>query len=238
MTYGDDTTEWAVSVVASYPHDPTAYTQGLTLYEGELYEGTGQYGRSTVRRVDLATGIVEQRRALRPEYFGEGITIVDDRLYQLTWKSGLGFVYELDTFALLRTFEIDGEGWGLTHDGTRLIVSNGTAELAFLDPETFDVVGRVTVLDDGQPVDQLNELEYVRGEVWANVWFDERIVRISPASGEVVGWIDLTGLYPRSQRAREDVLNGIAFDPVSERLFVTGKNWPRLYEVELVPQSD
>ena len=238
MTYGNDTTEWTVTVVASYPHDPTAYTQGLTIYEGELYEGTGQYGRSTVRRVDLATGIVERQRALRPEYFGEGITILDDRLYQLTWKSGLGFIYEFDSLALLRTFEIDGEGWGLTHDGTHLIVSNGSAELAFLDPETLDVVNRVTVVDDGQPVDQLNELEFVRGEVWANVWFDERIARISPASGEVLGWIDLTGLYPRSQRGYEDVLNGIAFDPVSERLFVTGKNWPRLYEVELVPQSD
>ena len=238
MTYGGDTREWAVTVVASYPHDPMAYTQGLTIYEGEMYEGTGRYGRSSVRRVDLSTGIVERRRALRPEYFGEGITILDDRLYQLTWKSGLGFIYELDTFALLRTFRIDGEGWGLTHDGEYLIVSNGSPELVFLDPETFDVVNRVTVLDAGQPVDQLNELEFVRGEVWANVWFDERIARISPSSGEVLGWIDLIGLYPRSQRGYEDVLNGIAFDPASERLFVTGKNWPRLYEVELAPQTD
>lgn len=238
MTNVGDTGEWAVTVVASYPHDPMAYTQGLTVYEGEMYEGTGQYGRSSVRRVDLSTGIVERRRALRPQYFGEGITVFDDRLYQLTWKSGLGFIYELDTLSLLRTFRIDGEGWGLTHDGENLILSNGSPELVFLDPETLEVVKRVTVLDAGRPVDRLNELEFVRGEVWANVWFDDRIARISPSTGDVLAWIDLTGLYPRSQRDHEDVLNGIAFDPASDRLFVTGKNWPRLYEIELVPQSN
>jgi len=237
MKNSSEVREWSVTVVASYPHDPTAYTQGLTIYEGEMYEGTGQYGRSTVRRVDLSTGIVERWRALGPEYFGEGITILDDRLYQLTWKSGLGFIYEIETLALLETFEIDGEGWGLTHNGKHLIVSNGSSELVFLDPESHNAINRVTVLDKGEPVDRLNELEFVRGEVWANVWFDERIARISPSSGEVLGWIDLTDLYPRSERGYEDVLNGIAFDPESERLFVTGKNWPSLYEVELIPRS-
>ena len=227
--------EWGVNVVASYPHDPSAYTQGLTIYDGEMYEGTGQYGRSTLRRVELSTGVVERRKALRPEHFGEGIAVLNDELYQLTWKSGLAFVYDLESFALLRTFQIDGEGWGLTHDGERLILSDGSSELSFIDPASFEVIGRLSVRDAGQPVDQLNELEYIRGEIWANIWFDDRIVRISPDTGEVLGWIDLAGLYPRAQRGYEDVLNGIAFDPESERLFVTGKNWPRLYEIELVP---
>lgn len=238
MSSSDNVREWTVTVVASYPHDPSAYTQGLTIYNGEMYEGTGQYGRSTVRRVDLPTGVVERQRALRPEHFGEGIAIFDDELYQLTWKSGLGFVYELDTLALVRTFQIEGEGWGLTHDGEHLILSNGSSELAFLDPGSLDVVNRIAVRDAGQPVDQLNELEFIRGEVWANVWFDDRIVRISPTTGEVVGWVDLSGLYPASQRGYEDVLNGIAFDSESDRLFVTGKNWPRLYEIELIPKNE
>jgi len=233
-----DTREWTVTVVESFPHDPAAYTQGLAIYNGQMYEGTGQYGRSSVRRVDLSTGSVERQKALRPDHFGEGITVVDDRIYQLTWKSGLGFVYELDTFQLLETFRIDGEGWGLTYDGEHLILSNGSAELEFLDLETFEVIRRVTVHDEGQSIDRLNELEYINGEVWANVWFEDRIARISPSSGEVLAWVDLSGLYPRSQRGYEDVLNGIAFDPDSDRLFVTGKNWPRLYEIELVPKRD
>ncbi|MBH98510.1 MAG: glutamine cyclotransferase [Rhodospirillaceae bacterium] len=233
-TPGIDRTEWAANVVASYPHDPSAYTQGLAIHNGKLYEGTGQYGRSSVRRVDLLTGNIESRRALRFDYFGEGITVFDGELYQLTWKSGLGFVYELDTLNLLRTFRIEGEGWGLTHDEESLIMSNGTPQLAFLDPKTLEVERQITVLDNGEPVNQLNELEFIHNEIWANVWFEERIARISPSDGEVLGWIDLSGLYPRSQRGYDDVLNGIAFDSRSERLFVTGKNWPRLYEIELV----
>ena len=234
----DNVDEWSGSVLASFPHDPSAYTQGLVIYEGRLYEGTGQYGRSSVRLVDLSTGNVERRTTLSPEYFGEGITALDDRLYQLTWKSRLGFVYELDTLKLLKTFRLDGEGWGLTHNGEHLIVSNGSSELQFLDPETFDVVRRLAVRDADQRVDQLNELEFIRGEIWANVWFQDRIARISPTSGEVLSWVVLEDLYPRSQRGYEDVLNGIAFDPESERLFVTGKNWPRLYEIELIPKAE
>lgn len=233
---GVDQTEWSVNIVASYPHDPSAYTQGLTIHNGQMYESTGQYGRSTVRRVDFSTGNIERRTGLRYEHFGEGIAAFNDELYQLTWKSGLGFVYALDTLALLRTFRINGEGWGLTHDGSSLIMSNGTSQLIFLDPKTFEIIHQLTVIDDGQPVDQLNELEFVHDEIWANIWFEERIARISPSTGEVLGWVDLSGLYPTSQRGYDDVLNGIAFDADSDRIFVTGKNWPRLFEIEVVPK--
>ena len=201
-----------------------------------MYEGTGQYGRSTVRQIDFSTGRIERRTGLRYEYFGEGITVFNGELYQLTWKSGLGFVYALDTLALSRTFRVSGEGWGLTHDGSSLIMSNGTPQLMFIDPGTFEVTRQLTVTDDGRSVDKLNELEFIHDEIWANIWFEERIARISPSTGEVLGWIDLSGLHPPSQRGYDDVLNGIAFDADSERIFVTGKNWPRLYEIEVVPK--
>ncbi len=230
--------EWTIRVAASFPHDATAYTQGLAISDGQMYEGTGQYGRSSIRRVEIDTGRVERIATLSPEYFGEAITVTGDHIYQLTWKSRLGFVYQSDTFQLQKTFRIDGEGWGLTHNDEHLILSDGSSEIQFLDPETLAVVRRIAVRDSGQPVDRLNELEYIRGEIWANVWFEDRIVRISPTNGEVLGWIDLTGLYPRAQRNTEDVLNGIAFDPATERLFVTGKNWPRLYEIELIPKEE
>ena len=233
---GVDQTEWSVNVIASYPHDPSAYTQGLIIHNGKMYEGTGQYGQSTVRQVDLSTGTIERRAELRYEHFGEGITVFNGELYQLTWKSGLGFVYALDTLTLLRTFRINGEGWGLTHDESSLIMSNGTSQLMFLDPKTFEIIHRLTVIDDGQPVGQLNELEFIHDEIWANIWFEERIARISPSTGEVLGWVDLSGLHPPSQRGYDDVLNGIAFDADSDRIFVTGKNWPRLFEIEVVPK--
>lgn len=233
---GVDQTEWSVNVIASYPHDPSAYTQGLIIHNGKMYEGTGQYGQSTVRQVDLSTGTIERRAELRYEHFGEGITAFNGELYQLTWKSGLGFVYALDTLTLLRTFRINGEGWGLTHDESSLIMSNGTSQLMFLDPKTFEIIHRLTVIDDGQPVGQLNELEFIHDEIWANIWFEERIARISPSTGEVLGWVDLSGLHPPSQRGYDDVLNGIAFDADSDRIFVTGKNWPRLFEIEVVPK--
>jgi len=238
LASSQSTDEWVVRVTASFSHDPNAYTQGLVISDGQMYEGTGQYGASSIRKVDLTTGLVEKRSSLAPIYFGEGITILNGRLYQLTWKAGVGFVYDLETFELLRTFRIESEGWGLTHDGEHLIVSDGSSELQFLDPETFAVVRRVTVRDSGQSVERLNELEYIRGEVWANVWYEDRIVRISPADGQVLGWIDLDGLYPRSQRRTDDVLNGIAFDSERNRLFVTGKNWPRLYEIETLEKDE
>lgn len=224
---------WTVNVVASYPHDPAAFTQGLAIDGGRLYEGTGQYGGSSIRRVDLESGRVEQRSALANRYFGEGIAILNGKLYQLTWRSGLGFVYDVDSFRLLATFSYRGEGWGLAHDGEHLILSDGSATIRFLDPEDFSVVRRIEVLDNDQPVTLLNELEYIDGEIWANVWYDDRIARIDPDSGKLLGWLDLSHIYPSGGRGREQVLNGIAYDADSERLFVTGKNWPRLFEIEL-----
>ena len=221
-------------VVATVPHDPTAFTQGLSIHNGSLYEGTGQYGESTLRRVELATGRVEKMVTLSNYYFGEGITILGDRLYQLTWQNNLAFVYDVETLDRVGTFRYDGEGWGLTHDGTHLIVSDGSASLRFHDPETFEVVRLLSVRSGGNPVNNLNELEFINGEIWANLWYQDRIARISPETGAVMGWIDLGGLYPLSRRASEDVLNGIAYDADADRLYVTGKNWPWLYEIDVI----
>ncbi len=221
-------------VVAVYPHDPNAFTQGLAIAGGQLYEGTGLYGQSTIRKVDLTTGRVEKQRPINATYFGEGIAILDGHLYELTWQSGVGIVYDLATFTQQRTFQYTGEGWGLTQDGKQLILSDGSSKLRFFDPQTFAVVREIDVRDHGQPVTKLNELEYIDGEIWSNVWYDDRIARISPATGEVLGWIDLAALYPKSARGNEAVLNGIAYDAAAKRLFVTGKNWPQLYEIEIV----
>jgi glutamine cyclotransferase len=221
-----------VRVVNTYPHDPNAFTQGLVMLNGELFEGTGRNGESSLRRVALVTGELLQRRNLGQLYFGEGITIMNDRIYQLTWQSQLGFVYDRATFDLQKTFFLPGEGWGITHDGTNLIVSDGTAQLRFLDPDTQQEVKRITVTEDGLPVNRLNELEYIDGEVWANVWYTDFIVRIDPATGDIKSKLDLTGLHP--PRGADDVLNGIAWDASAQRLFVTGKLWSSLYEVEVV----
>jgi glutamine cyclotransferase len=221
-----------VRVVNTYPHDPNAFTQGLVFLDGELYEGTGRNGESSLRRVALDSGELLQRRNLGALYFGEGITIMNERVYQLTWQSQLGFVYDRTTFELQKTFFLPGEGWGITHDGTNLIVSDGTAQLRFLDPETQQEVKRITVTEDGLPVNRLNELEYINGEVWANVWYTDFIVRIDPATGQIRSKLDLTGLHPT--RGADDVLNGIAWDASAERLFVTGKLWSSLFEVEVV----
>ena len=227
---------YGFKVVAAYPHDPSAFTQGLVIEGGRLYEGTGQYGSSSIRRVDLDSGRVEKIHAIGNEYFGEGIAILGNKLYELTWKSGLAFVYDLDTFNVVQTLQYPTEGWGLTHDGQYLILSDGSATLRFLDPATFKTVREITVRDGDQPVAKLNELEYVEGEIWSNVWYDDRIARISPADGRVLGWIDLAELYPRSGRRGDDVLNGIAYDAAKRRLFVTGKNWPQLFEIDIVRQ--
>jgi glutamine cyclotransferase len=221
-------------IVAAYPHDPAAFTQGLAIEAGKLYEGTGQYGASTVRRVDLATGRPEKQRALGPRYFGEGITILDGFLYQLTWQNGVAVVYDVETFEVERTMQYEGEGWGLTHDGRELIMSDGSATIRFRDRETFAVTREIEVRHDGAPVTKLNELEYIDGEIWANIWYDDRIVRIAPDDGAVLGFVDLATLYPKSARSSEAVLNGIAYDAAAKRLFVTGKNWPQLYEIEIV----
>jgi glutamine cyclotransferase len=224
----------AFTVVAVYPHDPAAFTQGLAVEAGRLYEGTGQYGASSVRRVDLASGRPEKLRALNPRYFGEGIAILGGLLYQLTWQNGVVVVYDVETFEVERTMQYDGEGWGLTHDGQQLIMSDGSATIRFRDPQTFAVTREIEVRADGAPLAKLNELEYIDGEIWANIWYDDRIARISPRNGEVLGFIDLSALYPQNARSSEAVLNGIAYDAAAKRLFVTGKNWPQLYEIEVV----
>jgi glutamine cyclotransferase len=220
-------------VVRAYPHDPGAFTQGLFFLDGALYEGTGLHGESGIRRVRLENGEVLQVRALEDRYFGEGITAVGDAIVQLTWQAGIGFVYDRKTFERRRSFTYDGEGWGLTYDGTRLIMSDGTPTLRFLDPKTFAVIGRLDVRDGGRPVAELNELEMVRGEIFANVWGTDRIARISPKTGAVTGWIDLRGLLPPADAAGVDVLNGIAYDAAADRLFVTGKRWPKLFEIRI-----
>lgn len=224
-------------IVNTHPHDPRAYTQGLIYKDGFLYESTGRHGESSIRKVRLETGQVLQRYDVDARYFGEGMTDWRGRLLQLTWKAGLGFVYDLATFRQVRTFTYGGEGWGLTHDGTRLIMSDGSARLRFLDPVTFRETGSIDVRDRGRPVWQVNELEFIKGEIYANVWQTERIARISPTTGNVLGWVDLTGIWPERPKADQDaVLNGIAYDAAGDRLFVTGKWWPHVYEIALIPR--
>jgi len=227
---------YTYAVVNVYPHDPGAFTQGLVYADGVLYESTGLNGRSSLRRVALETGEVLQRRDLAPEYFGEGLALFNDRLIQLTWQNNIGFVYDANSFEPLQTWAYPTEGWGLTHDGTHLIMSDGSAVLRFLDPYTFAVQRAVTVTNGGRPVARLNELEYINGEVFANVWMTDWIARIDPHTGRVLGWVDLSGLLTAEERTAADVLNGIAYDPQGGRLFVTGKLWPKLFEITLVPQ--
>jgi glutamine cyclotransferase len=222
-----------VTVVNSYPHDPGAFTQGLFFADGFLYEGTGRHGQSSLRRIDLETGAVVQEQELAEEFFGEGIALHGERIIQLTWLSGTGFIYDRSTFELLGTFEYEHEGWGVTGDGRRLVVSDGSANLRVWDPESFEEVGRLQVHDEQGSVEGLNELEFVRGELLANVYPGDRIARIDTVSGKVITWIDVPGLLgPRLDGA--GVLNGIASDEIGGRLFVTGKNWPRLYEIEII----
>ncbi len=223
-------------VISLYPHDPQAFTQGLIYRDGFLYESTGRYGESSLRKVDLDSGQILQQFILDSEWFGEGLTDWDDRLIQLTWREGLGLIYNIEEFSLLGQFDIPTEGWGLTQDGDRLIMSDGTSSLYFLDPQTFVVTGSVTVNDQGEEIDRLNELEYIRGQVFANIWQTDDIIRIDPDTGEVLGWIDLIGVLPEEARTETtDVLNGIAYDPQGDRLFVTGKYWSYLYEIRLIP---
>ncbi|MGK7873317.1 MAG: glutaminyl-peptide cyclotransferase [Xenococcaceae cyanobacterium] len=233
---------YTYSIVNIYPHDQEAFTQGLIYHNGLLYEGTGLRGKSSLRRVELETGKVLQIRRLNERYFGEGITLWQDRIIQLTWTSQVGFVYNRETFEKLKEFAYRTEGWGITQDGERLIMSDGTDTLYFLDPDTFKEIGSIQVRDQQRPVVKLNELEYINGEIFANVWQTDRIARISPTTGRVLGWIDLTGLLelkpvPGRGNPQNVVLNGIAYDEEGDRLFVTGKFWPKLFEIELVPQE-
>ena len=221
-------------VVKIYPHDRMAFTQGLQYVDGVLYEGTGQNGQSGIRKVELETGKVLQHQPLDAKYFGEGITVWQNTIVQITWQSEIGFVYDKASFKQLKSFSYTGEGWGLTNDGTRLIMSDGSAYIRFLDPVTFKETGRVMVKDNGVAVSKLNELEFVKGEIVANVWMTKRLVRISPKTGEVLGWIDLSGLLDPKDAIGTDVLNGIAYDAKGDRLFVTGKWWPKLFEIKIV----
>ena len=221
-------------IVRVYPHDPNAFTQGLQFVDGVLYEGTGLNGRSSIRRVKLETGEVLQKRDVPAQYFGEGITVWKTDLIELTWQSQVALVYDRDTFQQRRTFNYSGEGWGLTHDGVNLIMSDGTDYLRFLDPATFEVRRRARVMVGDAPLRNLNELEYVKGEVLANIWTTDYIARIAPATGRVLGYIDLRGLLTTSERPSDGVLNGIAYDAQRDRLFVTGKLWPKLFEIRIV----
>lgn len=218
-----------------YPHDPSFWTQGLVFDGGFLYEGIGGYGESAIFKIVPPSGQVLQSRTLEAEYFGEGITIFENRLIQLTWKSHVGFVYDKNSFTLLKSFSYPTEGWGLTHNGRELILSDGTDTLYFLDSESFTVLRQIKVAASGRPVEGLNELEFVNGSILANIWQSDRIVQINPESGAVTAWIDLTGLLDSSSSDKAvDVLNGIAWNPTTDRLFVTGKLWPVLFEIEVV----
>ncbi len=229
--------EYTFKVIQTFPHDPHAFTQGLVFHDGFLYEGTGLKGRSSLRKVRLETGGVVREVDLAPEFFGEGITIVKNEIVQLTWQSQMGFVYNLSDFHLLRQFSYSGEGWGLTTDGREIFMSDGTPEIRVMDPATLTEKRRFMVHDGTTQIKELNELEFVEGEIFANVWQTDRIVRISPRTGEVLGWIDLQGLLSPVYRLESGaVLNGIAYDSERRRLFVTGKLWPKIFEIQLVPK--
>jgi len=225
---------YSYEVINTWPHDRDAYTQGLVFLNGALIESTGLNGRSTLRKVDLNTGRVVKQVQVPAEYFAEGIAVLNGKIFQLTWQNGKGFVYDLETFHLEKEFAFAGEGWGLATDGKSLILSDGTEQIRFLDPVTFEVNRTLQVHAQGQPVKWLNELEYIKGEIFANVWQTDVVARIDPATGRVIGIIDFRGLLAPNDRAPDtDVLNGIAYDAEGDRLFVTGKRWPNLFEVRL-----
>ncbi|MBP9664810.1 MAG: glutaminyl-peptide cyclotransferase [Pyrinomonadaceae bacterium] len=240
-------------IVKTYPHDGSAFTQGLFFYNGSLYESTGQKGRSQIRKVDIETGKVQQKWDLPKDEFGEGSTVLGDKIYMVTWQDGVGRVFDAKDLKMLNEFSYQGEGWGITTDGTNLIMSQGTHVLKVIDPQTFKQIKTIPVMrEDGRPLMRLNELEFVKGEIWANVWHSEdtetlgkpnRIARIDPQTGKLIGWIDLAGISPDDQPKTnspydekvENTLNGIAYDAVTDRIFVTGKQWKKLYEIKLTP---
>ncbi len=229
---------YTYKVVNTYPHDRSAFTEGLVFEDGVLYEGTGLRGYSNLRRVKLETGEILQICELPPQFFGEGVTVYGNKIIQLTWQSHIGFIYDKYSFKLLQEFNYPDEGWGIAHDGKHLIMSDGTATLHFLDPETFEEISQIEVSANNTPVTRINELEYIQGEIYANIWQTERIARIDPLTGQVIGWIDLKGiLSPEDDSETVDVLNGIAYDLKNSRLFVTGKFWPKLFEIELIGQG-
>jgi len=230
--------QYGYRLVKSYPHGRSAFTQGLEYRDGFLYEGTGLVGRSSLRKISLETGQVLQNFDVPPPFFGEGITVLNQQIFQLTWQSQTGFVYDKSTFRIVRSFNYPGEGWGMTNDGKQIYMSDGTSQIRMWDPATLKEVRRITVKDGSREVTALNELEFVRGEVLANVWQTDRIARISPADGKVLGWIDLAGILDKTDRPDpQAVLNGIAYDAAGDRLFVTGKLWPKIFEIKLVPRK-
>jgi glutamine cyclotransferase len=229
--------QYSYRVVHTFPHDPAAFTQGLEYRGGVLYEGTGLVGRSSLRKVELETGKVLQQIPVEQKYFGEGITVVNSQIVELTWTTQIGFIYDQASFRMIRNFNYTGEGWGLANDGQQIYMSDGSADIRVLDSTTLQEKRRVTVHDGTDPVKMLNELEYIRGEIYANVWQTNRIARISPADGKVLGWIDMTGILPAENRLHADVLNGIAYDQSGDRIFVTGKLWPKLFEIQVVEKK-
>jgi glutamine cyclotransferase len=226
---------YSYKIKNSWPHDTGAYTQGLIFLDGILWESTGQYGSSSLRKVELKTGKVLKKISVPQKYFAEGITVFNKKVFQLTWQEQKGFIYDTDTLQKQGEFTYTGEGWGLTHDGESLIMSDGTNQIRFLDPTTLQTTHTISVFDKGEPIEQLNEIEYINGEIYANIYQTDRIVRIDPKSGKILAWVDLTGILKIKDRTgKEDVLNGIAYDEAGKRLFVTGKMWPKLFEIELV----
>jgi len=228
-------TLYTYQIIKTHPHDTTAFTEGLVFNNGVLYESTGEYGYSSLRQVNLENGDVQHEVLLSNKYFGEGLTVVNDSLIQLTWQNKIGFIYDKETFSLLGNFSYSTVGWGLTFNGSDLIMSDGTSKLAFINPVTFQMVGQVSVHDGNTPVTNINELEFINGDVYANIWMQKKIAIINPQTGIVKGWIDLTGLYQSNNL--EDVLNGIAYDSQTNRLLITGKDWPNLYEITIIPTN-
>lgn len=243
LSFSQETTQktiptYGYRIVNVYPHDKDAFTQGLVFENGILYESTGRFGYSSLRKVELETGAVLEIHDLPPEYFGEGITIFNNKIFQLTWQSYTGFIYDKENFLLLENFYYSTEGWGITNDGKHFIFSDGTAVLHFLNPETYEEVKQIEVKAENGPVLNLNELEYIDGEIYANVLPTDRIARIDPETGNVLGWINLNGLLGADQHnTQANVLNGIAYDQEKKRLFVTGKFWPKLFEIKLIPSQ-
>jgi len=222
---------YTYEIIRVYPHDTNAFTQGLAFDNGILYESTGQL--SSLRRIDLESGVVEQEVILPAEFFGEGLTVVNDSLIQLTWQNHIGFIYDKVTFDLRGNFTYSTEGWGLTYNGSKLIMSDGTSNLYFLDPTTFQKTGQVSVHDGNTSITNINELEYVNGDVYANIWLQQEIAIINPQNGQIKGWIDLSGIYQSNDP--NAVLNGIAYDSQTDRLYITGKDWPKLYQITITP---
>jgi glutamine cyclotransferase len=228
---------YTYEVIRTYPHDSDAFTEGLVFSNGFLYESTGLYGNSSLRRVDLETGQVLQTHRLPDQFFGEGIAIVNNTIVQLTWQSHTGFVYDENSFAILKNFTYPTEGWGLTYNGSQLVMSDGSANLYFLDPQTFEKTWQIEVHDNIGPITNLNELEYVHGDIYANIWLQTRIAIINPQTGQVKAWINMTGLQNPAIQDPNSLLNGIAYDAKGNKLFVTGKMWPQLFEIKLVPST-